>query len=806
MENLERDVLAYQALTFGLKLFCERNQLYYWQGLKLAFSTNFKQDLGAKNELVEKAVNLVEQFGVASDRSIPHLPAITNSITGEENKTPSDLDKYFYPLKALELSEQIFPQVIDSKEDYGKEFTKLWNDFIHESAQLSTTDLNVYLTSFVYLLHKYFWCLSATASNKQYLGFSLYEQCRISAALAACFYELEKVGESNKTEDLLIIEGDISGIQKFIYNPAFNGQELQDGIARRLRGRSFYLNLLLKTLTDYLIGELNLYNFNALWATGGHFLIIAPNTQKAKDQLKNARENIQKWMWKEFRGALGLIMADVEVASSELKDFSAVRSKIADKGAKLKLQQFAIPLNFEDSAPDEAWQNPWVLKMQQAICHDTGRDMSDKDVKISKAYQEKSHQDQDEKIDENIPPRSTNSLFFDLIGRVLVRTNSLQLRRHEHWNEIDAIRKPKTTADVEDLFSGKPLMIEIPELKRHWLLTQKDKPAVKADLCLQIADHSNAEIDFLSSQNRSVAQGFEFFATAVALKQGRTSYHKQIVDFHELAKNSEGAEFLGILRMDVDNLGLIFAKGFPEKDKSIAKIANLSRMLDMFFTGYLNVLVNERNPNDQNPKAKPKLYTTYAGGDDLFIVGAWSEVVELAQTIKEKFAAYCAKNPALHISGGIALCKGKYPIGHAAEEAGELLDEKAKKVTNKNAIAFMGYGISWEDWSGVSDMSNKLIEGLRADPAKVSRGFIYNLMALHRQYIEPDFESEQKTKANLLLVPKFLYSLVRNVSDKKLCCDLQTMIKDQQAYLSVIAGYTALRTRERNQENMEGVK
>ncbi|MBK7996636.1 MAG: hypothetical protein IPK14_25685 [Blastocatellia bacterium] len=102
-------------------------------------------------------------------------------------------------------------------------------------------------------------------------------------------------------------------------------------------------------------------------------------------------------------------------------------------------------------------------------------------------------------------------------------------------------------------------------------------------------------------------------------------------------------------------------------------------------------------------------------------------------------------------------------------------------------------------------MSNKLIEGLKADPAKVSRGFIYNLMALHRQYIEPDFENEQKAKVNLLLIPKFLYSLVRNVSDKKLCCDLQTMIKDQQAYLSVIAGYTALRTRERNQENLEGV-
>lgn len=216
-------------------------------------------------------------------------------------------------------------------------------------------------------------------------------------------------------------------------------------------------------------------------------------------------------------------------------------------------------------------------------------------------------------------------------------------------------------------------------------------------------------------------------------------------------------------------------------------------MLDMFFTGYLNTLVAGKN-----------LYTTYAGGDDLFIVGAWNEVVELAETINERFVEYCAHNPAMHISGGIALCKGKYPIGHAAEEAGELLDEKAKKVDGKNAIAFMGQGISWENWKAISKISNKLIKGL--EEGKVSRGFIYNLMALHRQYIEPDFENEEKTKASLLLIPKFLYSLVRNVSDKNLCCDLQKMINKERAYyLSMIAGYAALRTRETKQENLEGV-
>lgn len=786
-KKLERDVLVYQALTFGLKLFCERNKLKRWQE-PAAFSEIFKEDLELKNELIKKVVSLVEQFSI-SNISTLQLEAITNSITGEENKTPSNLDKYFYPLVPLELSEKIFPKEKDI--NFLGNLEKLWQKFLDEHKLLPTANLNVYLNSFVYLLHKYFWCLSAVSSNKQYLGFSLYEQCRISAALTACFYELEKAGESNKKEDLLIIEGDISGIQKFIYNPAFNGQELQDGIARRLRGRSFYLNLLLKTLTDYLIGELKLYNFNALWATGGHFLIIAPNTQTAKKQLDDAREKIQKWMWKEFRGALGLIMTDVAVASSELKDFSEVRSKIAAKGAKLKLQQFAIPLNFEDSAPDEAWQNPWVLKMQDNICRDTGRDMSEEEVEISKICQSSWQEDKE------ISPRSRQSLQFDRIGQVLIKAKSLQLRRVDEWNIADRknLTIPKTAQEAKWSFSSRQWLIEFADLNRCWLLTDETQPKADAELFLQIANHKNSKIKFLSA-NQNIVQGFEFLADAVATKEEDNN----LVDFHELAERADGAKFLGVLRMDVDNLGYLFAKGFPEKDKSIAKVANLSRMLDMFFTGYLNTLVAGKN-----------LYTTYAGGDDLFIVGAWNEVVELAETINVRFIEYCANNPNMHISGGVTLCKGKYPIGRAAEKAGELLDGKAKKVVQEkngkknfaNALGFMGQGILWEDWKPLNKSENSsqkpsVVETVKLlNDDSVSANFIYNLLALHRQHVK---SSSDKINTDLILFPKFTYSLVRNIKDHKLRYDIQEAIGKQWKYVPVIAGYTALKRRKTNEQ------
>lgn len=785
LENTERDFLVYQALTHSLKHFWQHNKLEHWQKLETKLAKICDLPSSNNENLLDKVKNLTNKFSsLSSLESPPKLTAITTSIKEEGKEKPQQA---FYPIKSLELSKEIFPIAKQEWSDNYKELYKeLWQGFLDDVEQLPDKNLKVFLSSLLYLLHKYTWCVPAINKNSKYLPFSLYDQSRISAALAACFYDF---GQVKETEDILLIEGDISGIQKFIYNPAFNGQELQDGIAKRLRGRSFYINLLLKTITDYLVEELNLYNVNALWATGGHFLIIAPNTQNVKEKLTLSKEKIQKWLWSEFRGALGLIIAQLPINSDELKDFGKVKAQLGQETTKLKLQQFTIPLDIanKELKPD-IWQDSWVLNMQDEICCDTGQDMSKQEKDISDKYQELAHRNDKNTEDINdFSPRSPQSLFFDLVGRALVRTETLQLRRSNEWSSIDAIRKPRKEEDITDqIFFPKPLLIEFPELNRCWLLTEKNFAAYGADLCLHIADHCNSKIDFLLNErkkDKSIVQGFEFLADAVALDND-----SKLMDFHQLADKADGAKFLGVLRMDVDNLGFLFSKGFPEGEKSIAHIANLSRMLELFFTGYLNTLVDKDEKGN-----KHNLYTTYAGGDDLFIVGAWNEVVDLATNINNAFQAYCS-NPLLHISGGIALCKGKYPIGRAAIDSGKLLDNKAKKASGKNALAFMEQAISWQDWPKVIDTSKKLIEGL--DTGTVSRSFLYNLLALYHQYIEPDVKSTKHPQADLLLAPKFLYSLVRNISDKKLICELQTMIKDQQPYLSVIAGYAALKTRQ----------
>ena len=73
----------------------------------------------------------------------------------------------------------------------------------------------------------------------------------------------------------------------------------------------------------------------------------------------------------------------------------------------------------------------------------------------------------------------------------------------------------------------------------------------------------------------------------------------------------------------------------------------------------------------------------YSGGDDLFIVGAWNEIIELAVDIRRSFAKYTQGT--LTISAGIGMYEAGYPISAIAGEVAEL-EEASKAKPGKNAV------------------------------------------------------------------------------------------------------------------------
>lgn len=171
------------------------------------------------------------------------------------------------------------------------------------------------------------------------------------------------------------------------------------------------------------------------------------------------------------------------------------------------------------------------------------------------------------------------------------------------------------------------------------------------------------------------------------------------VEFDELAKKSKGLETWGVLRGDVDYLGRIFREGLP--NLTISGLASLSRAIGEFFGIYFAGLF---------APWQDRIYLIYAGGDDFCLVGSWSVLPQVIQKLRQDFSLYCGNNPALTFSAAIKLSISvKFPLYRVADEAGKLLDEKAK-AGGRDRVAFLDRSFTWEEFREVEEIKDKVVK------------------------------------------------------------------------------------------------
>jgi CRISPR-associated protein Csm1 len=258
--------------------------------------------------------------------------------------------------------------------------------------------------------------------------------------------------------------------------------------------------------------------------------------------------------------------------------------------------------------------------------------------------------------------------------------------------------------------------------------------------------------------------------------------------------------------MDVDNLGKIFSRGL-EDNYSLPRLGGLSRQLSYFFTIYLNSLAERRTHNlpagcikadsllDEGKEDRLNLVFIYAGGDDLFVVGAWNEVVAFSLDTYQAFRTYTGHNPDITISGGIYLANIKFPLYQAAELAGEA--EEQAKGNGRDSLGLFGEVFKWDEWLGKTTVMNKLddagyldnepeaeyfgiipIAELINSDIKYSRGFIRNLLTvadlqeqklgeIERANKREPYTNYKKDIKYYLHLPKIAYALSRLPSEVK---------------------------------------
>jgi len=218
--------------------------------------------------------------------------------------------------------------------------------------------------------------------------------------------------------------------------------------------------------------------------------------------------------------------------------------------------------------------------------------------------------------------------------------------------------------------------------------------------------------------------------------------------FEDVARAATGWRRWGVLRGDIDSLGLVFREGLGD-NRSLSRMASLSGRLELFFGSWLDRLVEE---------ASQYGYTIYAGGDDFFVVGPWDTLPTLVEAIRESFRAYTGGNPHLTLSAAMALPeRTKAPLRAVAHKAGRLLDEVAKVYIRpdgraKDAFVLFGRPLDWAEGLAKAGGLRAELVGIIEEAPRSLLQILYDAEAEFRR---------SKSGAGGARVWRFLYSIRR---------------------------------------------
>ncbi|MDE0399147.1 MAG: type III-A CRISPR-associated protein Cas10/Csm1 [Candidatus Poribacteria bacterium] len=523
---------------------------------------------------------------------------------------------------------------------------------------------------------------------------SFYDAVKSAAAIHDCL-----VCESaDKEKPFLLVSGDFSGIQETVYTIA------SGGALKTLRARSFMLEL----LTEHIIYEIyqatGCGRYSLIFSGGGGFSLLVPNTDDNQKAISNFIKIINEWMLEQFSLQLFLAVHCEPMSKEDLTgdSFKNIWESMADQMAKQKHRKFWDTSNFEDLFCPKM---PKQLANQDA-CQITHRDdLPDSEMKTMTDNRRVT------KFAYNLWRLGDLLTEFDRIFRFPVTEDDSEedvlTKNTEEDVNSSTSSGPDDSQHVDDPEAGTllfPTHLSQPGKYQYaeYQVKRPDEVSTGYEACWlvnnwELADYKdNNTFPFLFG---SYVKSVEDLPKAVR-EYEKAEYQKDhnrkmsegvTASFSGLAKAAQGIELIGCLRMDVDDFGDLFSGELVKS--GIAALSNLSRSMNLFFKGYLNeicgmnlgALPKEGYPLDISGEKSKTLETdnyryvsiVYAGGDDLFIVGAWDDVAELAFDINISFREFSCSNPEVHLSAGVTLHKPKFPLYQMAEIA-KAAEEVAK--------------------------------------------------------------------------------------------------------------------------------
>ena len=187
--------------------------------------------------------------------------------------------------------------------------------------------------------------------------------------------------------------------------------------------------------------------------------------------------------------------------------------------------------------------------------------------------------------------------------------------------------------------------------------------------------------------------------------------------FREIAAKSRGDPRLAVLKADVDDMGVRVGE-VAARDETYEELRRFSRRLHSFFVDEMQDLLE---------RSYPLIYTIYAGGDDLLLVGPRDITLDFVGCLQQRFQSGPGREYGITFSAGIHLTPHDVPIRYAVDRAEELL-EQAKEQEGKNRCAALGTMWQWERHSDIIGDGKRLAEWVKQDARY--RSLLHRLLQL----------------------------------------------------------------------------
>lgn len=236
-------------------------------------------------------------------------------------------------------------------------------------------------------------------------------------------------------------------------------------------------------------------------------------------------------------------------------------------------------------------------------------------------------------------------------------------------------------------------------------------------------------------------------------------------DLEEVDGQLRGRPMLAVLKADVDRLGQVFTRGLGE-DRTVGRVVALSRLIDGFFTGYLTHLL------DADDKLS-NVYTVYAGGDDLLLIGPWLTTIRLAQRLNADFRRFTNGNPNLSLSAGIELMGPAEPLNRAVKRAEERL-ERAKDAGRNRVGLIVDEAIEWHTLDECLKQADWLSERIRDKRDPFSQQLVYKLL----RFADLKAKADAGDSDAAIWQPRLRYHLARAFEDRPRHEDMAERIMD----------------------------